>query len=336
MANLLLDQNFSDFNESVAIANARHLTVFDITRRPHFASVYMSCEAMTKLQSQGVKVNVLLFDYSFIEKDSSEKLRKLRIDIYKEFFKNVSQLTNLDYSKVNFIDAVIYFKTSSEAVWGNFQKLSSSINIDILAFKNKSQNFKMASYIRELFYLSAIKEFDPDIYHSGGDEQWSRKLLATNPKEANKYVFSHPVLPKFSPKLENHQSGDFRISHKMSRDDENSAIHCNERRDGLAKKINNSYCLEGDLKNNAVLEWIKETVYEQGRVFDIVRPEKWGGNKTLRSFLELEDEYLRKSIHPFDLKNSYTEFFTDWTWEVRKNLRESHIFEDYSYVYESQ
>lgn len=336
MGSSLLNNNPGYTIKSPNLKKAKHLTIFDITRKPHFASVYMSCRTMKQLAIQGVELNVLLFDYSFIEREGTYKQKMQRIDIYKEYFKYISKLAGLDYSKINFIDAVKYFKSATDGLWNNLQGLTQTIELDIPEFRNRSQDFQMSSYLRELFYMSAIRDINPDIYHSGMDENWAYKLAAMEPENRIKYVITHEVLPKFAPKLDPQIEGQFQIIYKMSKNDENTAIDCREKTDILAKKINGSYCLEGDLKNNAVLNWVRETVYKEGREFKIVRPAKWGGNLTVKTFAELEEQFEAKAIHPFDLKSSYTGYFIDWTEDVRKELEQAKIFEDYGFVYQQQ
>jgi tyrosyl-tRNA synthetase len=333
MGSSLLNNNFGSI-KSPDLQKAKHLTIFDITRKPHFASVFMSCRTMKQLSDQGVELNVLLFDYSFIEREGTYQQKVQRIDIYKEYFKYISKLAGLDFAKINFIDAVKYFRVASGKLWNNLHGLTRTIELDIPEYRSRSQDFQMASYLRELFYMSAIRDFNPDIYHSGMDENWAHKLAALEPDNKIKYVITHEVLPKFAPKLEPQTSGEFQIVHKMSKYDSQTAIDCREKREIVAKKINGSYCLEGDLKNNAVLNWVKETVYKEGKEFKIIRPAKWGGNLTVKSFLELAEQFEAKAIHPFDLKSSYTGYFTDWTEDIRKELEQSQIFEDYGFVYQ--
>ena len=57
-------------------------------------------------------------------------------------------------------------------------------------------------------------------------------------------------------------------------------------------------------------------------VFDKItlhRPEKFGGDITYDSYLELEADFKSKKIHPLDLKNSVSELL----WKIIEPIRKA-------------
>jgi hypothetical protein len=336
METVVLNKNWFPAHVQPVHKRLKHLTFFDITRKPHFGSVFMSCRLMQELQVKGVQLNVLLFDYAFVEHEGTYAQYQRRVDIYREYFKAVAPLTGLDISAVNFIDAVEFLRKSPDRIWAQLQELSKKITLNIPAYKQHSKDFHLNNYLREAFYMTAIKFFDPDIYHSGADECWGRRLLPGDNSCKGKVVLTHEVLPRFSPKICEALDVPFNIANKMTKGDECSALLCNESPSKLAGKIGNSFCLEGDADRNAVLDWINETVYKVDRDFRIIRPAKWGGDQTLGSFDELVERFKAKGIHPFDLKTSFVDYFTNWTEQMRQDLESSEVFESYGYVYDQQ
>lgn len=336
MGRPVIDKNLFKFQTQSQSNRLKHLTFFDITRKPHLGSVFMSCKLMQELQAKNVELNVMLFDYSFIEHEDTHRQNVCKIDIYREYFKNIAPLTGLNYSTIKFIDAIEFLRNSPECIWGQLQELSKKVELDIPVYRNCSKNFHLESYLRELFYLTAIKFFDPDIYHSGNDEGWGHKLLAEPSEFNDKIMIRHDVLPKLSAKIVISENLPFNLANKMTKNDEATAILCNENSSELANKINSSFCQEGNVEYNAVLNWIKETVYSVDRDFRILRPAKWGGDMTLSSYDELVERFKAKGIRPSDLKNSFADYFTNWTQQLRKELDQPQVFEAYSYVYDKK
>lgn len=97
------------------------------------------------------------------------------------------------------------------------------------------------------------------------------------------------------------------IENKMSKSNPDSAIFMTDTTQDITRKINKAYCLEGEIKENPVLEYCKYIIFES---FDrlgieeviIERPDKWGGNLSVKTYTELEQLFSEKKIHPQDLK----------------------------------
>ncbi len=94
------------------------------------------------------------------------------------------------------------------------------------------------------------------------------------------------------------------IELKMSKSNPDSAIFMTDTTDDINRKINKAWCLEGEVKDNPVLEYCKYILFEALPALTIERPEKFGGNLTVSSYEELEQKFAAKEIHPQDLKVS--------------------------------
>lgn len=94
------------------------------------------------------------------------------------------------------------------------------------------------------------------------------------------------------------------IELKMSKSNPDSAIFMTDTTDDINRKINKAWCLEGEVKDNPVLEYCRYIIFEAVSTLTIERPEKFGGNLTVTSYAELEQKFASKEIHPQDLKVS--------------------------------
>lgn len=94
------------------------------------------------------------------------------------------------------------------------------------------------------------------------------------------------------------------IELKMSKSNPDSAIFMTDTTEDIKRKINKAWCLEGEVKDNPVLEYCKYILFEALPALTIERQEKFGGNLTVTSYAELEQKFAGKEIHPQDLKVS--------------------------------
>ncbi len=72
----------------------------------------------------------------------------------------------------------------------------------------------------------------------------------------------------------------------------------------ILKKIRKAYCPEAVVKDNPVLDSAKYIIFSALGSFMISRPEKFGGDLCFNSFDELEKSYVKKELHPADLKDA--------------------------------
>ncbi len=72
------------------------------------------------------------------------------------------------------------------------------------------------------------------------------------------------------------------------------------------------------IKANPLLNWAEFLVYPAWKEVAVERPEKFGGNKTYKTYLELETDYLAGNLHPLDLKNAVAKTLADWFSPIRE------------------
>ena len=94
----------------------------------------------------------------------------------------------------------------------------------------------------------------------------------------------------------------------MSKSIPSSAIYITDSEEEIRKKISNAFCPEGEIEFNPLIDWAKYLVFSRDKErLDVKRLEKFGGNKTYKTFEELVADFAAKKLHPMDFKNSIAE-----------------------------
>lgn len=142
-------------------------------------------------------------------------------------------------------------------------------------------------------------------------------------------VVSHHMLMGLSkPATSNEDAISRAIERKMSKSNPDSAIFMTDTLEDIRRKINKAYCLEGDTKENPVLEYCKYIIFESFErlnitEFTVERPEKWGGILKFKNYAQLEETFAKKELHPQDLKQAVVQYLDKLLQPVRKHFEEN-------------
>lgn len=90
---------------------------------------------------------------------------------------------------------------------------------------------------------------------------------------------------------------------KMSKSDPDSGIYLHDGEDDIRRKIKKAWCPEG-VPDNPVIEVCRMIIFPQGRTLKIKRPEKWGGDLEIEDYETLRKIFIKKELHPADLKKA--------------------------------
>lgn len=118
------------------------------------------------------------------------------------------------------------------------------------------------------------------------------------------------------------------IELKMSKSKPDTAIFMTDTFEDIQRKMNKAWCLEGEIKDNPVLEYCKYIIFESfDRLniseFVVERPEKWGGTLKFKTYAELETAFAQKLLHPQDLKVTVVKLLDQLLQPVRKHFEEN-------------
>jgi tyrosyl-tRNA synthetase len=97
------------------------------------------------------------------------------------------------------------------------------------------------------------------------------------------------------------------IGKKMSSSDPKSKIDLTDEEKIIKEKVNSAYCVEGN-PDSGIMEFLKYVIMilkeDKKEKFLIERPAKYGKNISYSNYEEIEKAFIKKEIHPMDLKNA--------------------------------
>jgi tyrosyl-tRNA synthetase len=161
---------------------------------------------------------------------------------------------------------------------------------------------------------------DVDIAHSGMDQRKIHMLVREifpKMKWRVPVAVHHKLLPGLSKPAD---SNDDKISTKMSKSDPNSGIFIHNTDDEIKKKINKAWCDEGILENNPILAIAESIIFSKFNEIAVERPEKFGGNITYANYIDLENDFKEKKLHPGDLKQTVGNYLVKIVSPIREKL----------------
>jgi tyrosyl-tRNA synthetase len=90
----------------------------------------------------------------------------------------------------------------------------------------------------------------------------------------------------------------------------------------ITKKIKKSFCPQGEVEGNPMIEIAETFVFPNQDTLLIKRPEKFGGDIEL-THDELIKDFSEGNLHPMDLKNGIKDFLIEFFAPVREYMEEN-------------
>lgn len=173
------------------------------------------------------------------------------------------------------------------------------------------ENAKISQIIYPLMQIEDIKTLDLDFVVSGLDQ---RKIHALGLELFSKIGFSKkPVFVHTGIITSLKGPGE-----KMSSSVQDSMISIRDSSSSIKEKIGKAYCPEGNAAENPVLEICRMILFPKFGKIEIKRPQKFGGNALYNSYYDLENDFIKKTLHPLDLKNAVAGYLEDIIAPIRK------------------
>lgn len=187
-----------------------------------------------------------------------------------------------------------------------------------------------AVHVSDLVYtpmqVADIFHFNMDIAYAGMDQRKAH-VVAREVGEKTGFwkpicVHSHllqglatpPIWPLPSDPDEQKQ---MLASIKMSKSKPDTCIFIYDSIEDIKRKMNNAFCPAKETKFNPVLDMVKHIVFREKKIFEIKRPEKFGGSLQFENYSELEKVFADGKLHPMDLKNATADVIADILTPVR-------------------
>ena len=268
----------------------------------------VTVEKLKTLQKLGVKVKILLADYhAYLNgKGSLEEIaetadynmrcfKALGLDDTTEFILGSSFQLEPEYTaKVYKIATLTTLKRARRSM----DQVS-----------RHDDNPKVASVIYPIMQSVDMAALDVDIA-LGGMEQRKIQMLA---RETLEKIGEKRPICIHTPLLHG-LDGDAKMSSSKG-----NFIAVDDSVEEITKKIKKSYCPQGQIEDNPMIEIALTFVYPNQEKLLIKRPEKFGGDIELTKE-ELLEKFESGDLHPMDLKTGIKDFLIEYFAPVREYM----------------
>lgn len=289
-----------------------------ITGRPHIG-YFMWVLKLSDFLRAGLKVTLLLADlHGALDNTKWEVLEK-KYNYYKAVIPLMFEAIDVDIKDFNIVKGSD-FQLKKEYVM-DVLKMSTFTTIhDCKKAASEVVKFGDNPKLSGLIYpiMQALDEvyLDVDIQYGGVDQ---RKIL----------MFARENLPKlgYKPRVEIMTPMiPGLIGEKMSASVESSKIDLLDDKKTVNEKIRKAYCPEGVIKDNGVLAFLKYVVIvikqDKNEKFIVKRDKKYGGDLIFTNYWEIEESFVKKQLHPSDLKNALAYEINKLLEPIRKKSKE--------------
>ncbi len=270
--------------------------------------------SMTKLldlQKAGFKIKVLFADWhAYLNQKGDWKFIEAESKKWEKGFKAFG-LTDAEFIKgsdiqrnLNYIDDVFNLA------------LKNTINRGLRSMQTVARDIENAKISQVIYPLMQIADFkylkvDGAL---GGIEQRKIHMLALESLKDINYKTPFLIHHKLISSLKGPEHG------KMSSSVKESMISISDSDKEIKDKLNKTYCPEGGIEENPVLEIFNLIIFPHYKKILFERSEKYGGNAEFQNYLDLEKAFSEKKIHPVDLKNTCAKYLSEILGKMRKSL----------------
>lgn len=269
----------------------------------------ITVKKMIDLQNAGFKVKILLADFhAYLNgKGSLEEIEKIS-NYNKKCFRALGLSEDTEFILGS------SFQTLEDYTHKIYElALSTTLTRakrSMAQITRDSKDHKVAEVIYPLMQVLDMIFLNVDVA-LGGMEQRKIHMLAR--ESLPRMGYEAPVC-LHTPLLHGTDGSD-----KMSSSKENY-IAIDDEPDVIRKKLQKSFCPQGQVEGNPVIEIAEHFVFTEDKTLLIERPEKFGGNLEL-NYKDLLEIYAKNELHPLDLKNSVIKRLIEILEPVREYLK---------------
>ena len=277
-----------------------------VTGKPSIAYFFPLLK-LSDFSKAGFKVKILLADLHGAMDGTPWGVLEKRYDFYKEAISQILLALGTDLKKIEFVRGS-EFQLKPEYMYDVLQLASkNSVNDCQRASAEvvkKSENPDVAGLIYPIMQALDEQYLGVDVQFGGVDQRkilmFARENLPKIGYDARIEVFN-PMIPGL-------------VGKKMSSSDPKTKIDLTDEEKLVQDKINKADCVLGD-PDNGVMAFLKYVIMvikqDAGEKFVIERPEKFGGNINYENYEEIEQDFIKKRLHPLDLKNAVAKEITN-------------------------
>lgn len=304
-------------------SHPKHYIGLEISGFLHLGSLILTGFKINDFIKAGVKCSVFLADWhTFINDKLSGNLETIKkvSDYYADAFRllcpsiEILQGSKLYDSRKEYWTELIQF--------AKYMSLSRAMRTLTIMGRTEKDKLDLAQMFYAPMQAVDIHAMDLDIVHSGMDQRKIHMLVREIfPKMKWKVpvAIHHRLLPSLA-EPEPASGEDGKMSSKMSKSKPSSGIFIHDSDDEIRSKIKKSWCPEGMVENNPLLEISRHIILHEFKEVLIERPTKFGGNITYTNYAQLELDFSQKKLHPTDLKNMVERYLINIISPLRERI----------------
>jgi len=303
---------------------------FEPSGRIHIAQGLLRAITVNKLTSLGIKFKFYVADwFALMNNKYNGDMKKIRI--VGEYFIEVWKACGMDLKNIEFIWTSDFIKKHPE-YWETVLRLSMNASVNRvlrcgqIMGREESTDNPSSQILYPIMQAADIHHLGVDIAQLGMDQRKVNMLARDIFPKLNfvpPIVISHHMLLGLQFQETDKIGIEKKIAMKMSKSKPETAIFMTDSKEEIFEKFKKAYCPEGKEEDNPVLEYARYIVFEKFKSITIKRPDKFGGNLTIKNYEELKNLYLKKEIHPLDLKTTIAEYINELLEPVRKHFKNS-------------
>ena len=303
---------------------------FEPSGKIHIAQGLLRAININKMTKCGIKFKMWVADwFALMNNKMGGDLEKIKT--LGKYFIEVWKACGLDEQNVEFLWASDVMNDTS--YWmkviniGRLNTVTRITRCSQIMGRSEQETLSAAQIFYPCMQCADVFHLEADITQLGMDQRKVNVLAReVAPKLGFKkpVVVSHHMLMGLSEPPKTELKGAERgIAMKMSKSKPDTCIFMTDSKEEIIRKFKKAYCPEGNIFENPVLEYCKYIVFEKFDSITIKRPEKYGGDITIKSYGELELKFEKKEIHPYDLKMCIAEYIDILLQPVREHFEKN-------------
>jgi tyrosyl-tRNA synthetase len=330
----------------------KHYIGFEISGKPHLGHGLVCMSKVKDFHDAGIDVSIFLADWhSWINNKlggDMKVIQEIGVPFFKEALIAAYKCVGGNPKDLKFVlGSELYH--NNDAYWQTVIEVSRNTTLArmqrsiTIAGRKEGEGVNFAIMIYPAMQVADIFAQDIKIAHAGNDQRKAQVIarevapqmkinaLKNAKGETIKPVaiHGHLILGLQKPSVWPVPKEDMQelwSQMKMSKSIPTSAIYMVDGEEEVKKKISGAFCPEGEIEFNPLLDWAKYLVFINNESkLEIKRPEKFGGNKTYSTYLELESDFKEKKLHPMDLKAAMSIKINDILTPAREHFAQPKI-----------
>jgi len=329
----------------------KHYIGFEISGKIHLGTGLMCMSKVKDFMDAGIDCSIFLADWHSWINDKLggdlEKIKKIAVGYFKEGMKASLKCIGGDPEKLKFVlGSELYH--NNDLYWQTMIDISKNTSLArmkrsiTIMGRKEGESVDFAKLIYPPMQVADIFIQEINLPHAGLDQRKAqviardvalklktKQLLDKSGKPIKPVAVHHhlilglgkpPVWPIPKERLQELWS-----TLKMSKSNPDTCIFIHDSPEEIRRKINQAFCMEGEIEFNPILDWTKHIIFNLNSELEIKRPEKFGGNIKYNSYKELEKNFAKKKLHPMDLKNAVAEKLIQILEPARKHFEQPKV-----------